>query len=343
MTPVRALSLLSVFGGCVAAGLIATPALLHGDTYQLILQGVVQMKDGSAPPKTVSVERICSDVQGSAPGPITNKKGEYLWRMEVDPMKTRSCTLRAHLDGYVSSEIDISALNSYSNTKMAPLILTPMSGDPTIIAARDDQIPAKSHGEWKAAMKAIDAGNFTEAGTHMEEVTKLTPKFAGGWNSLGLIYSMQQKPDKAKEAYEQAIAVDPKMIQPYLMLARYYVFRKDWDNTTKLVDQVLKLDTKHAYSEVYLHQAAARYGMKDFAGAETSVNQALKLDQSKRGSRAEYVLGRILEAKGDMDGARQHMLKYLELDPTAQDAGQIKEHIDKMGKPDAPEPDLELL
>src|SRR5215469_7795125 len=128
MIPVR-----SLIPGCLAAGLLAIPALVQGDTYQLILQGVVQMKDGSPPPKTVSVERICSDAQGSAPGPITNKKGEYLWRMEVDPMKTRSCTLRAHLDGYVSTEIDISALNSYSNTKMAPLILTAASGDPTVI------------------------------------------------------------------------------------------------------------------------------------------------------------------------------------------------------------------
>src|SRR5258708_36557242 len=116
MVPMRTL-----IYGCLVAGLMVFPAPAPADTYQLILQGKVMMLDGSPPPKTVSIERICSDSPGSAPGPITDKKGEYLWRMEVDPMKTRSCNLRAHLDGYASTQLDFSAFNSYSITKLARL------------------------------------------------------------------------------------------------------------------------------------------------------------------------------------------------------------------------------
>jgi tetratricopeptide (TPR) repeat protein len=92
---------------------------------QPIVRGKVIMADGSPPPRSVGIERVCTDVQGSAPGPVTDKKGEFLWRMEVDPMLTRVCKIRATLAGYVSSEIDISGFNSYTNLNLPPLILTP--------------------------------------------------------------------------------------------------------------------------------------------------------------------------------------------------------------------------
>jgi Tfp pilus assembly protein PilF len=61
--------------------------------------------------------------------------------------------------------------------------------------------------------------------------------------------------------------------------------------------------------------------------------------------RAEYALGRILEAKGNAAGAREHMSKYLDLDKNAPDAELIRAHMENMGKPDAAgtEPELEPL
>jgi predicted negative regulator of RcsB-dependent stress response len=55
------------------------------------------------------------------------------------------------------------------------------------------------------------------------------------------------------------------------------------------------------------------------------------------------VLGRILEAKGDAAGAREHMSKYLEMDKNAPDADAIRMHIQNIGKPDPAEPELEVL
>jgi Tfp pilus assembly protein PilF len=81
--------------------------------------------------------------------------------------------------------------------------------------------------------------------------------------------------------------------------------------------------------------------MKDLAGAEASANTALQ--QKPSYPRAEYVLGRILEAKGDAAGAKLHMTKYLEIAPKAEDAAQIKAHIAAMGQPSVPEPDLDPI
>ena len=65
------------------------------DTYPVILHGKVVMEDGSPPPVVVSIERVCSDSFGSMPGTLTDKKGEYIWRMNIDPLETRNCVIRA--------------------------------------------------------------------------------------------------------------------------------------------------------------------------------------------------------------------------------------------------------
>ncbi len=133
------------------------------------------------------------------------------------------------------------------------------------------------------------------------------------------------------------------MLPPYLSLARLCITAKDWECATKYLDALVKLDSKKDWPEIYLHQAVARYWMKDLDGAKASKEKAIALDRAHH--RSEYILGRILEAKGDIDGARQHMMKYLELDPSASDAAQVKAHIENLGKPaaGAPDPALEVL
>src|SRR5689334_22944926 len=115
------------FSLCFGAGLLCSIQIAFADTKPLILSGNVQMEDGSPPPKAVAIQRICSDMAGSAPGPLTDKKGHWIWRMDVDPMRTRACRLVVNLPGYVSNSIDISALNGYISTtkELPPLILVP--------------------------------------------------------------------------------------------------------------------------------------------------------------------------------------------------------------------------
>jgi hypothetical protein len=66
-----------------------------------------------------------------------------------------------------------------------------------------------------------------------------------------------------------------------------------------------------------------------------------EVDNDKR-PRAEYVLGRILEAKGDAAGAKEHMAKYLMLEPAPADVDLVRGHIDNLGKPQAKDVDPEL-
>lgn len=316
--------------------------------YWVIVKGKVTMEDGSPPPFIVSVERVCSDLYGDAPGPLTNKKGEWLWRLNIDPYASRACIFRASHPGYTSTTDNASALNVTSRDTtltVDPLVLSPITADPYAIRVTGDKMSSKAKGPFEKAMKDIDARNYQDAASQLAASVAASPKFAEGWHALGLVDEKLDKATDAREAYTHAIEADPKLLRAYVTLARICLKTKDWQCAANASDSLIKLDPKRTYPEIYLHQAAARYELKDLAGAEQSVMQAIQLDPKHKQPREEYVAGRILEAKGDLDAARQHISKYLDLDPNAPDAALIRAQLMELGKPQpgVQEPDLEVL
>jgi len=194
-------------------------------------------------------------------------------------------------------------------------------------------------------MKDADAGNYAEAASQLETATAAAPKSAQLWHALGIVDDKLQKPADARKAYERAVTDDAKFLPAYVMLTRACLETKDWQTASQTADALIKADTKHLYPEIHLHRAVALYELKDLAGAEASVREAIRLDPAHKRPREEYVLGRILEAKGDLTGAGEHMAKYLALEPTAIDGDLVRGHLQNLGKPEAKdiEPQLELF
>jgi Tfp pilus assembly protein PilF len=331
--------------GCLA-GLAVLVEPAAADTYQVILKGKVVMQDGSPLPSAAGLQRICSDYQGNVPGPITNKKGEYLWRMDTDNMLTRACRLEATMVGYVSTSIDISDLNGFISTtkELPPLVLSVKGSDPRALNNSDSDVPSNARAAWKTAVKAGDTGNLAELANQLKIVTTTAPKFARGWHTLGIAYETLQMPAEARDAYMHATEADPKMVVSWVTLSRVDVLTKDWNGASKAADTAIKLDPKRMYPEVYLHRAVARFELKDLDGAEASAKEALQSSQKQKLVRAEFVLGRILAAKGDAAGAKEHIEKYLELNPKSPDADLIRSYLQVIGKPEEASfnPDLEL-
>jgi tetratricopeptide (TPR) repeat protein len=322
-----------------------SPVPAAAEDVQVVLKGKVVMRDGSPLPSQAGIQRHCSDGQGSAPGPLTSKKGDYTWRLEVDDRLTRTCYLEAAIEGYESTRVDVSNLSGHVKDvqELATIVLTRTGGDPRVIRNSDQDVPRQANSEWKAAMKAGDAGNYPEFATQLKAVVAAAPKFARGWHTLGIAYELLQMPADARDAYTHAIEADPKMLVSYVTLSRTDVLVKDWAGAESAAQSAIKLDTKRSFAEVYLHQAVARYELKNFAGAEESIKEAVGRG-GKQTKRAELVYGRILDAKGDAAGAREHVAKFLAENPTTPDAELIKAYLSVIGKPEATalNPDLEL-
>lgn len=330
-------------GTCLIASLFFSVPPASAAVYPVIIKGKVTMSDGTPPPFTVSIERVCTDLNGSAPGPLANKKGEYTWRMDVDPFNSRKCVIQASHPGYSSTAIDISALDGATSSvfTLETLVLTTTVVNPYTISTTSSSVPSRSGSAWKAAMKALDERNLADAAAQLKMVVAESPKFAIGWHALGVVLESQDKPAEARDAYQHAIDADPKMLAAYMTLTRADIKAMDWAGAAKTAEALIKVDSKKVFPDVYLHQAVARYQLKDLDGAAASAQEAIKL----KIPRAEYVLGRTLEAKGDAAGAREHIAKYLQEDKNAPDAETIRAHLENIGKPGAVgvEPDLEHL
>ena len=259
-------------------------------------------------------------------------------------MRTRTCRLEATLAGYASSGINISNLNGYlSTTADLPPIVLSLKLDPRVLNTGDSDVPSKSKAAWKAAVKVLDT-DLAGASKQFQAAAEASPKFARGWHSLGIVYENLGMQDQARDAYQNAIAADPKSFASYVTLAGLQVKAKNWQGASKTAERLMKLDSKQPYREIYLYHAIARFRLKDLDGAETSAKEAVRTDQKQRFMRGEWVLGRIAQARGDLDGARQHISKYIQLEPDAADIEQIKAFLQVMGKPEGAglDPALEL-
>lgn len=318
-------------------------APLFSQAVPVTFRGKVQMADGSVLGKSVGIQRICTTA--TTPGPLTDKQGVYLWRIDIDFMSTRRCFLEATLTGYESTQIDISSVNPSAgiNVDLKPIVLTLKGSNPYQLGAEPKDIPGKGSGEFNAAMKALNSGNNAEAIKQLQAATASNPKFAMAWQNLGVLLDFERKWPDAEAAYNKAIEANPKLLTPYVALARVQSKQSNWEGVVKTVAAFLPNDKNLIFPEMSLHQAVAQYNLKDLTNAETAAKAALNPKAKQSANRAEYVLGRILEAKGDTAGAKEHMNRYLELAPTAGDADIIKAHIANMGQPGAPEPQLEIL
>jgi Flp pilus assembly protein TadD len=81
---------------------------------------------------------------------------------------------------------------------------------------------------------------------------------------------------------------------------------------------------------VYFYNAVANFAAGRLEPAEKSARKALELDPAHMFPKCENLLGTVLAAKGDRQGASEHMKKYLEFFPKAEDARKVKQRITEL-------------
>lgn len=302
------------------------------------------MEDGSAPGRSIGIERFCND-NGAQRVSQTDKKGQFLWVQEIDPLSDRACVLRASFVGYDSTVIDISAFNWSTDPNLPPLVLRRRetgSADQSADIFLEDRIPLAARTAWNNAQKLAQKKNWRGVERELRAAVQAAPRFGQGWYALGLACWNQHEPAEARDALLRAVDLNPRSQQAYLLLARASIAAEDWSTAEKAADGLIREDTKQRYPEIYLDQATARYYLKDLDRAEASAREAIRLDRRGEFPRAEYTLGVILQAKGDNTGAREHISRYLELEPKAADAATVRAQLESVGKPAAAQPALKV-
>lgn len=87
----------------------------------------------------------------------------------------------------------------------AALVLAVLGGVAAPAAQRDD---AKEQVEF--GVQVAQRGLWREAIYRWERATQLDPTYAAAFNNLAVAYEHEGQPDKARAAYEKAVALDPE-------------------------------------------------------------------------------------------------------------------------------------
>ena len=167
--------------------------------------------------------------------------------------------------------------------------------------------------------EALRKGNFAEAEKQFQSAVSEYPEYAQAYSDLGEALEKQKKFPEAQAAYDKALALSPKYLKPYAQLARLELARNGVDRALEITDRAVKLSPIDMPS-IYYYRALALRQKGQLPEAEAAIKQAIEGDADRQLPRASYLLGLILEAKGDHKGAAEAFEFYSKWTPKPADA-----------------------
>jgi len=311
-----------VFGAALALAMALTAA---GQTRY---HAKIATEDGSPLPGTpqivpslaVTLAPDCQIMTSFGDGTV-----EYIvnWRARpYDPATADMCSVSIRLKGYRTMQATLRqngvvVLKRLGDNEGSLVSMTALKAPEQAQKAYGKGVAAMTDMKWAAAQK-----NF-------ERAVEIYPDYAAAWSDLGEVLHQQSNPEKARAAWEHAIQADSKYVKPYMQLTRLDLEERRTEDAASLAERAMAMNPIE-FPQIYFYDAAANYNLRRFALAEKSARRAIELDTKHEIPRVEVLLGSVLAAEGDRPGAVEHLRKYLELAPKAEDAAEVSQNIEKL-------------
>ncbi len=328
----------------------------------IFLSGKVRMEDGSAPPETVTIERVCMGGGNPVPEAYTDSKGGFGFQVGqragmlpdasmnntdepfgrssggafgntpgrnagVSERDLMSCELRASLPGYRSTLVSLAGRRTLDNPDIGIIILRRLgdvSGFTT--SATTLMAPKDARKALEKARNALKKNKLPDAQKELETAVSLHPKFAEAWYELGRVQAMQNSLDAAKTSYAKSLESDDKYVRPYLGLAVLEAQQQKWVEVKQLSEKVIKLN-RYDFPAAFFYGAVANFNLRDSETAEKLCRSGIEIDQYHMLPKMSHLLGMILADKQDFKGASEHLSSYLKFAPKANDIELVKKQL----------------
>lgn len=173
---------------------------------------------------------------------------------------------------------------------------------------------------WFGARTWLAARAWSDEGTFHAENVRVNPLSASARAGLGAWQAAAGLKAEAEASFLAAIERDPRDPQSYYNLGRLRWERGELAGAEAAFRQALERNPGDADVWIFLAELAAL--RKDLPGARKSLTRAIELKPWD--ATAHFNLAGLLLKAGDARGAARHFRKYLQIDPGAQDAPQIK-------------------
>jgi tetratricopeptide (TPR) repeat protein len=327
----------------------------------IFLSGRVALDDGTPPPDIAVIQRRCSGLGSGHAEAYTDSKGRFSFRvgennaMIADASESSSvgpgmqspqrnsnrgfssgqlmgCELMAVLPGFRSEVVTLSGHGTFDNPDVGTIILHRLAAvEGRVISATSLSAPKDARKSFEKAQDLMKRQKNDEAVKNLEKAVDAYPKYAAAWCALGRLQAGAGQADAAHHSFEQAVAADPKFIEPYLHLAESAVRARKWQEAADQSDRAIHLDP-FDYPQMHFMNAVANYNLQHFEVAEKSARQAEKLDSRHEYPKNNHLLGVILVQKHNYPEAAEEMRSYLKLAPGANDAAAVRTQLAEIEK-----------
>lgn len=157
--------------------------------------------------------------------------------------------------------------------------------------------------------RAINTGNFQDALDIARKLVRLYPRDARAHNALGVAYASLNDLASARKAFQNAIELDSKRVDPYVNLGKLALTFGDYQRAVSEFDRATTVNPNSASAWIGLAEANVQlHNMQD---AIDDFQRAIKIAPTRSEPYAK--LGNFLAEQSRDEEARPHLKRALEL------------------------------
>jgi len=170
--------------------------------------------------------------------------------------------------------------------------------------------------------------NFPQARREYEKVIQMWPLYAEARNNLGVVYKELGMYEQAVAEFKKALALNPQYPRAYHNLGVIYQLKGDWKQAVKSYEMALSLDRSHLSS--YNNLGLVYRSQGQLHEAREVLEKALALNPSF--PQTHYNLGLVLEEAREMEGARFHYQRFIDLsgDANGSVVEKVRDHLQRL-------------
>jgi len=297
---------------------------------ETVARGQVALADGSVPQGLVQIFMVGGAAEKFIA--VADSKGRFSFNPGVlnGTSCAKGCELRAFLEGYRSETKPLADVNPTGSTKLGKILLQPLSPDTNgLVSATSAQA---SKGARKAYEKGLDEAakqSWAEAKASLLKATSAYRDYSDAWLTLGILQQSEGDRDGAQKSFAESARADGKFAAPLILMAALDALRSDWQATVEHSQKAIDLNPS-AFPHAYELNALGNLNLKKADAVEKSATEGLKIDTEHRYPEFEYLLGVVLSARHDIDGATKHLQTYIEQSPDGPNAARAKGVLEEL-------------
>lgn len=150
------------------------------------------------------------------------------------------------------------------------------------------------------------------------------PSFSQAFNEIGVQYLKLNQLEKADEAFQEAVKINPDAVSSLINRGITNVLMKRYGEAVPILRKSVEKNKQSAVAHYFLGQALANLGL--FNDAEKELLAALELGKEEM-KEAHRILAIIYASRGANKQAADHLDAYLKLAPDAPDAQKLKDKL----------------